>query len=367
MRPIDPDQLKAYVLRVWQYKQGEMVSLMVHLGDRLGLYRALAGAGPVDPASLAEGVALDERWVEEWLLGQAAAGLVEREADGRYEMTPEAAEVLVNEGSLAFAAAAFAGGETPESIERIVDAFRTGRGHTYDAMGEELAGQIDRQNAAWLSTYLLERVLPELDGMMARLEKGAMVADIGCGGAVSTMALAKRFPASSFVGYEPSGSAARLAERRVADLDNVTIIEAKGEELAGDGPFDFVMTLDCMHDVPFPDRIATAIHDHLASDGAWLIKDMRSADRYEDMLRNPVLAMQYGYSLTGCLASATSEEGGAGLGTMGFTPAVAERITSAAGFTHIRTINLRDDPTHLYYEVRHEAPSTTISGVGDRP
>lgn len=354
MRPVDPDLLKAFALRVWQYKQGEMVSLMVHLGDRLGLYRALADADDaLAPSELAGARGLDERWIEEWLLGQAAAGLIERTEDGRYEITPEAVEVLVDEGSLAFAAAAFTGGEPPESIDRIAESFRSGRGHTYGDMGEELADQIDRQNAAWLTTYLLQRVLPELDGVVERLDAGALVADIGCGGAVSTMALASRFPASRFVGYEPSGPAARLARRRVTDLENVTIVEAKGEDLEGAEPFDFVLTLDCMHDAPFPDRIAAAIHDHLASDGTWLIKDMRSADRYEDMLRNPVLAMQYGYSIAGCLSSATSEAGGAALGTMGFTPTVAERITSDAGFAHIRTINLRDDPTHLYYEVRH--------------
>ena len=162
-----------------------------------------------------------------------------------------------------------------------------------------------------------------------------------------------RISARRLVGYEPSGPAPRLAERRVGELDNVTIVEAKGEDLHGDEPFDLVMTLDCMHDAPFPDRIAVAIHDHLAGDGTWLIKDMRSADRYEDMLRNPVLAMQYGYSIAGCLSSATSEEGGAALGTMGFTPSVAERIATDAGFGHVRTINLRDDPTHLYYEIRH--------------
>ena len=352
MRHIDPDLLKAFALKVWTYKQGELVSLMIHFGNELDLYVALAESGPSTSDDLASRTDLDERWVREWLLGQAAAGLVTRTTDGVYELEPEAAEVLLNESSLAFAGAAFSGGQPAEVIAATIEAFRTGRGITYEDMGEEVAEQIDRQSGPWLQRVLPDRVLPELDGVVDRLETGATVADIGCGGGLSTEALARRFPNSTFIGYEPSAPAVAAATRRLAALDNASVERAFGEDLPHDQTFDLVLTLDCMHDVPFPDRVANAVHRALKPDGTWLIKDMRSSPVFENNLKNPVLAMQYGYSLTGCLASATSVDGGAALGTLGFNPVVAEEIATGAGFSSIDTLDLREDPVHLYYEVR---------------
>ena len=352
MRAIDPELLKTFTLKVWKYKEGELVSLMVHLGTRLALYRSLAGLGLASAGELAEASDLDERWVSEWLHGQAAAGLVVRTDAARFALEPEAEEVLVNEGSLAFAAAAFSAPETPESIETILEGFRTGRGVTYDAMGQALAETIDSQNAAWLGGFLPEKVIPELDGVEERLESGALVADIGCGGGVSTAALARRFPNSTFVGIEPSRGAVALADERLREIGNASVIHGFGEDLEGKGRYDFVMTLDCMHDVPFPDRIAAAVRQALKTDGTWLIKDMRASSDWHDNLKNPTLALQYGYSITGCLASSTSEEGGAALGTLGFTPEVAGEIAADAGFTRFRLISLKSDPVHLYYEVR---------------
>ena len=352
MRTIDPDLLKGFVLKVWTYKQGEMVSLMVHLGLRLGLYASLSELKAATAGELAAARDLDERWVSEWLHGQAAAGLVARSDDARFSLDPEAEEVLVNVGSLAYAAAAFTAPETPDAIETTLEAFRTGRGVTYDAMGADLAEAIDSQNIAWLGTYLPEVVIPELEGVADRLEAGAVVADIGCGGGVSTEALARRYPKSTFVGIEPSRAAVAFANERLKDLDNASVIHSFGEDLEGEERFDLVMTLDCMHDVPFPDRIAAAIRPALKSDGTWLIKDMRASSDWDKSLKNPTLALQYGYSITSCLASATSEEGGAALGTLGFTPEVANEIATNAGFTRIRSLNLRSDPVHQYYEVR---------------
>lgn len=353
MQPIDPDLLKAFALKVWTYKQGELVSLMVHIGNELGLYTALAETGPSTSDELAARSGLDERWVREWLLGQAAAGLVARTPDGVYQLEPEAIEVLVNQSSLAFAAPAFGGGQPPVVIAATKESFRTGRGVTYEDLGEEVASQIDRQSTPWLTDFLVDQVLPEVEGVVAGLETGAMVADIGCGGGVSTETMARRYPNSVFVGYEPSAPAVEAAGKRLAALDNASVERAFGEDLPGQPTFDFVLALDCMHDVPFPDRIAQAVHRSLKPDGTWLIKDMRSSPVFENNLKNPMLALQYGYSLIGCLGSATSVEGGAALGTLGFNPEVAERIARAAGFSMFETISLEDDPVHFYYAIKH--------------
>lgn len=352
MRSTDPDILKEYTLRIWHYKQGEVVSLMVHLGDRLGLYRAMVGGEEMASGELAERTGLSERWVREWLLGQAAAGLIERTTENGFSLSPEGEEVLVDEDALSFAAGAFIGGFHPERIDEIVDAFRTGIGITYHEMGESVARKVDRMNRVWVGPFLVERVLPSVDGLVGKLEAGCRVAEVGSGGGVTLRTLAERFPACTVDGYEPSGIACSRARPRIRDLPNATIHQAGGESLAGDGRYDVVLALDCMHDVPFPDRIAAAVRRSLKDDGVWLIKDTHCYEGFEENLRNPMLAMQYGYSLSGCLLSAASEEGAAGLGTLGFHPAEAERIVRKAGFTSFRMFRIEDDPIHNYYEVR---------------
>lgn len=352
MRPVDPDLLKEYVLKVWQYKQGEMVSLMIHLGDRLGLYRAMAGGEETTAGRLADRTGYAERWVREWLLGQAAAGLVVRSPEATYSLAPEAEQVLVDENALTFAAGAFIGGFHPDRIDDMAEAFRTGRGVTYESMGRSIARQIDRMNKPWVGEYLVSTVLPTIDGLVEKLESGAEVADIGCGGGISVRAVAERFPAAKVVGYEPSAHAIARAQRRVADLPNASVRQVVGEELPVGSRYDLVISLDCMHDVPLPDKVAAAIRRCIEDDGIWLIRDTKCSDVFEENLKNPMLAMQYGYSVSACLLSATSKEGAAGLGTLGFTPEVAESIAGEAGFSTFRVMVLEDDPIHLYYEVR---------------
>lgn len=352
MRPVDPDLLKDYALKVWRYKQGEVVSLMIYLGDRLGLYRAMVGGEEMTSLDLAERTGYSERWVREWLLGQAAAGLVTRHPRATYSMTPEAERVLIEENALAFAAGAFIGGFHPDRIDEIVEAFHSGVGVTYEDMGLPVARQMDRMNKPWVGDYLISTVLPSIEGLVEKLEDGAEVADVGCGGGISVRAVAERFPSTTVVGYEPSGQAFTRARRRLAGLANAAIRQAGGEELPAGARYDLVIALDCMHDIPFPDRVASAIRRCLKDDGLWLIKDIKCSEVFEENLGNPVLAMQYGYSVSACLLSAASAEGAAGLGTLGFPPVVAERIARDAGFGSFRVIRLEDDPTHLYYEVR---------------
>ena len=120
---VDPDELKRFSFSVWSYKMGEMVSLMIHIGDRLGLYAALQGAGPLSAAELAGKTGLKERWLLEWLRGQAAARLLDYHEGDRFELTPVGAAVLADEeGSLAFAAGAFAGQTPPETVDKLIEA-----------------------------------------------------------------------------------------------------------------------------------------------------------------------------------------------------------------------------------------------------
>jgi 2-polyprenyl-3-methyl-5-hydroxy-6-metoxy-1,4-benzoquinol methylase len=353
--PPDPDRLATFALQVWNFKQGEVVALMIHLGDRLGLYRAMTGQGPMSAAGLAHRTGLHERWLLEWLRSQAAAGLVETTDGEIFRLGPEAAAVLADEtGSLWFAAGAFQGGVAPpDVVDRLADAFRTGQGLSYDDLGPSAAHGVERMLAPWTRLALVPRILPALDGVVERLEAGARVADVGCGSGLALLAMAAAFPAARFEGYDPSHHAMARARTRLAEsgLDNVELHVAGAADLPPRATYDLVLTLDCIHDMPRPGEAISAIRGAIRPDGTWLIKDIRAGATWSDNLRNPVLAMMYGTSVATCMSSALSEPGGAGLGTLGFPRQLAEQMCREAGFTRFSCHDF-DDPANLYYEVR---------------
>ena len=351
---IDPDELKRYSFSVWSFKQGEMVSLMIHMGDRLGLYKALNGAGPVTAAQLAAQTGLQERWLFEWLRGQAAARLLDYHDPDRFELSEVGAAVLADEEhSLSFAAGAFAGQTPPDTVDKIIDAFRTGIGLTYEELGPNAAHRTERMLGPWTRQELVPRILPALEGVVDKLQAGAVAADVGCGGGVALMTMAQAFPNSEFHGYDPSQIAIDRCRAKAADmgLDNVQLHVAGGEQLPDEATFDFLITFDCLHDMTRPDTVIRTIRRAMKDDGTWLIKDIRSAPDFKTNMRNPLLAMFYGFSVSACMSSALSEPGGAGLGTLGFNPDVAEQMIGEGGFSRFQPHDF-DDPSNLYYEVR---------------
>ena len=347
----DIERAQEYALRVWKYKEGDVITTMMRIGDALGLYAAMVDAGPVTAAQLADGLDYDERFVTEWLYTQAAAGLVDHE-DGVFSLIEEAESVLVNEDSLLHAAGVFSPPVGPEHFAGLLEAFRTGRGLTYEDMGEAVAEQVDRSGAAWLRTFLPMVVVPQLEGVPQRLTAGAMVLEIGCGGGVALEPLAKMYPESTFLGIDPSAVAAARARQRLAAHPNVEIRKLGAEDLASeDGPYDLVMALDCLHDMPRPDIAARKVRSVLSEDGTWLIKEIRSGGSYVANERNPVRGMVYGFSVTTCLPSGTSEDGALALGTLGLGPERLTEMMTDAGFSQTRQLGT-DDPVHFYYEVK---------------
>lgn len=352
---MNDERLGELAARVWSYKQGEVVSLMVHLGDRLDLYKAMAGLGPVSADELARRTGLDSRWLLEWLRCQGAAGLLETDDGQTFELTEEGATILADDvGSVWFASGAFTGAVVPpEAVEPLADAFRTGLGLSYDELGPTIAHGVERLTDPWTRLALVERVLPALPGVVDRLEAGARVADVGCGAGVALVAMASAFPASRFEGYDLSVHALDRARDKVAasGLTTVQLHHAPASELPDEPTFDFVLTLDCIHDMPRPAEAIAAVRRSIKPDGTWLIKDIRSAPTWDENLKNPMLALMYGISVATCMSSALSEPEGAGLGTLGFNPEVAERMCTEAGFTTF-VVHDFEEPTNLYYEVR---------------
>ena len=347
----DRDAVGLFAYRVWSYKQGEVVSLLIHLGDRLGLFAAVAGGAWVDSVAVADDTGLDERWVREWLRGMAAAELLETDDGDRFRMSEEARAVLVDEGDLAFAAGAFAGGYPSDYVDRLAEAFRTGIGPDYDARGAAGAHSTERMLGPWARTALVPVILPKLEGVVDKLQAGGRVLDLGCGAGVAVEAIAEAFPASQVDGVDPSRHAVERAEARLAGVPNASVRLGRAEEVTEAGAYDLVLTFDCLHDMTRPADAIAAVRRAIAPDGTWLVKEIRCWPTWEQNRKNPMLAMFFGFSISACMESATSEPGGAGLGTVGLNGELLESMARDAGFTRFAVHDV-DDPANLYYEIR---------------
>jgi len=352
----DPDRLKAFSFQVFNALQGAMTSAMIHLGDKLGLYRALADAeAALTSTELAERTELNERWVREWLHAQGAAGVLDYAGDERFALSPEARVVLADEAHPAFGCGMFSSlPQTISVLDKLPEAFRTGVGLAYDAFGPEGARGVERGFAPWYRSLLVPMALPRVGGLVPALESGIAVADVGCGGGVALVEMAKAFPKSEFHGYDISLHALERAKQNAkqAGVHNVSFHDGASDPLPQDARFGFVTTFDCLHDMTRPEEVISLIRGSIAEDGVWLIADIKAKDGYEaNVAKNPMAAMMYGTSVMSCMSSALSEPGGKGLGTLGLHEGLAREFAEAAGFTRFETLDL-GHPVNAFYVVR---------------
>ncbi len=231
VREIDPDKLKMFSFGVFTQLSGAVTAGMIHLGDKLGLFAALAAEdAPVTTEQLANSVGLDERWVREWAHNQAAARIIDVDTSvspETFSLSPEAEAVLASPDHVAFGMGMFHRfPQTIGALEHMPESFRTGLGHDYDSHGEEGAVGIERSFEPWNQAHLIPTVLPQLDGAVDRLQTGISVADIGCGAGGAVLMMAAEYPNSTFVGYDISQHAlGRAEERRIeAGITNARFV-----------------------------------------------------------------------------------------------------------------------------------------------
>jgi 2-polyprenyl-3-methyl-5-hydroxy-6-metoxy-1,4-benzoquinol methylase len=317
------------------------------------LYRALREAGSVTSSELAARTGLNERWVREWLHGQASAGLV-RNSEGRFELSAEQAAVLAEEANPAFLAGGFALlFSLFQQWDRLHEAFRTGRGVPYNHLGANHAVAESRFSAPWMRANLVPVILPGLDGVIPKLAAGAKVADVGCGSGKALLEIAKAYPSSKFHGYDSSELAIGFAKEQLAasGLTNVNFHHTAAESLEPDASFDFILTWDCLHDMTDPALAMRAIRGAIKPDGTWLIVDINGMPTPEENYNHPLGGLLFGFSVLDCLGCGTSRDGGAGLGTLGLPEPVARRMTAEAGFTRF-TVRDFGNPLNSFYEIR---------------
>ena len=349
---IDMDKLMQFVFRAVGEVGATLNTALVVMGDRLGLYRALAGAGPLSPAEVAERTGTAERYVREWLNAQAAGGYVEYDPDsGRYTLPPEHAMALTDPDSPAYLPGAFqlALGTMADS-SKIVEAARSGAGFGWHEHVHDVHEGCERFFRPGYNANLIAGWLPALDGVVAKLERGALVADVGCGHGASTILMAKAFPNSTFIGSDYHAGSIGTARRHAQDAgvaDRIRFETAPAAGYSGTG-YDLVTTFDCLHDMGDPAGAARHVHGTLKPDGTWMIVEPFAGDRVEENL-NPVGRTYYSFSTLLCTPASLSQEVGLALGAQAGEARIRDVVT-AGGFTRFRRAT--ETPFNIVYEAR---------------
>jgi len=349
--PIDPDKLNAFMGKVIGDFGASAQAVLVVIGDKLGLYKAMAGAGPLTPAELAKKTDTHERYVREWLNANAAGGYVTYDpATRRYTLPPEQAMALAYEDSPAFVPGFFAMVEAMMGAEeRMTRNFRSGEGMAWGEHAHCLFEGTERFFRPGYLANLTSQWIPALDGVEAKLQRGALVADVGCGIGASTIIMARTYPRSRFRGFDVHPASIDIARRRAAEVgvaDRVTFEVAAASSYPGSG-YDLVAYFDCLHDMGDPVAAARHTRKTVAADGTWMIVEPFAGDKVEDNL-NPIGRVFYSASTMLCVPSSLAGEGAA-LGAQA-GEARLRAVAQEGGFTRFRRAT--QTPFNLILEAR---------------
>lgn len=349
---INEDKLNAFMGQVVGELGATVNAGLIVLGDRLGLYKAMAQAGPITSSELADKTGTAERYIREWLNAQAAGGFVEYNPETqRYLLPPEQALALANEDSPAFVCGAFElATATLKSGAQIESAFRSGAGFGWHQHDAGVATGCERFFRPGYNANLISSWMPALDGVEAKLRVGAKVADVGCGLGASTRLMAQAYPRSRFTGFDYHQESIALARQKAKDagLDDRAKFEvAPAAAFPGSG-YDLIAMFDCLHDMGDPVGAARHVRQALAPDGTWLIVEPIAGDRVEQNL-NPVGRAYYGFSAFLCTPNSLSQDVGLALGAQAGEARIHD-VASAAGFSRFRRV--AETPFNLVYEAR---------------
>jgi len=349
---VDGDKLMQFVFRAVDEVGATLNAALVVMGDKLGLYRALAGNGGLSPAELAERTGNAERYVREWLNAQAAGGYVDYDPDsGRYTLPPEQTVALTDPDSPAYLPGFFqiALGSVIDS-PKIVEKARSGAGFGWHEHVHDVHEGCERFFRPGYNAHLVAEWLPALDGVVDRLQRGALVADVGCGHGSSTILMAQAFPNSTFIGSDYHAGSIETAQQRAREAgvaDRVSFQIAPAAAYSGTD-YDLVTMFDCLHDMGDPAGAARHVRSTLKPDGTWMIIEPNAGDRVEENF-NPVGRAYYAFSTLLCTPASLSQEIGLALGAQAGEARIRD-VVQAGGFSHFR--RAAETPFNLVFQAR---------------
>jgi 2-polyprenyl-3-methyl-5-hydroxy-6-metoxy-1,4-benzoquinol methylase len=349
---INPDRLNELLGKAVVDFGATFHAALLGIGDKLGLYKALAKGGPQTPAELAKHTGTAERYVREWLCNQAAGGYVTYDAvAGKFHLTEEQAFTLTDETSPAFLPGMFQAALAAIKAEgQITERFKTGEGMGWHEHDPGLFVGTERFFRPGYAANLISSWIPALEGVREKLVRGATVADVGCGLGASTILMANSYPKSKFFGFDYHELSIETAKQRAQEAgvgDRIQFEVAKAKSYPGTN-YDFVTFFDCLHDMGDPVGAAAHVRSTLKTDGTWMIVEPFAGDAIEDNL-HPVGRAFYGASTLLCTPASLSQEVGLALGAQAGEKRL-QQVVSAGGFAHFRRAS--QTPFNLIFEAR---------------
>lgn len=349
---INQDKMNAFMGKMLGDLGAASNAPLIRVGDRLGLYKALAAKGPMTPAALAAATGTTERYVREWLSAQAASGYVDYDAaSATFSMNEEQAAVFADEESPVFMGAV---GDLVAAMTvdepKISEAFKSGKGVGWNERTECLFCGTARFFRSAYKHYLVQQWLPALEGVVDKLQRGAKVADIGCGHGVSTTLMAKAFPNSRFFGFDAHPDSIKEARARAQheNLGNQAIFAVETAKSFPAGDYDLVCFFDCLHDMGDPIGALAHVREGMNPDGSCLMVEPFANDRLEDNL-TPVGRVYYAASTMICTPASLAQEVGLALGAQA-GEARLRKVATSAGFRRFR--RAAETPFNLVLEAR---------------
>ncbi|MGC1797310.1 MAG: class I SAM-dependent methyltransferase [Candidatus Acidiferrales bacterium] len=351
-QPVNEAKLHEFMMKAVGEMGAAMNTALILIGDKVGLYKAMAGSGPMTSQELAAKTSTTERYVREWLAAQAAGGFVTYDAaTGKYTLPPEQAMALADENSPVFLPGYFQIVEASmKSVAKITDAFRSGKGVGWHEHDPGLFPGVERFFRPNYRAHLIKEWIPALGDTEAKLKAGGRVADIGCGLGTSTILMAQAYPNSNFVGFDYHARSIELAREAAAKAgvaDRVKFEVAPAKEFSGKG-YHLVTFFDCLHYMGDPEGAARHVRETLDPNGAWMIVEPFANDKLEDNL-NPIGRVFYAASTMLCTPASLSQEVGLGLGAQAGEGRLS-KILKAAGFTRVR--RAAETPFNIVLEAR---------------